>query len=149
MNDAVNSDLNHRRVSSTFHVSKNSVNKWYSMQFTIYILQLGPSTGRAVWKYPTLKMVEILNWGTNSFLLAKLETEGKLKFKLSNFLQFLITKHLLGDFLTVPPPMAQLWIWDLFSKDCCECWAQGSHCSWVVSRCLLASCVNIRASVRL
>lgn len=50
------------------------------------------------------KMVEISNWGLiDSFWLNE-ETEGKLKFKLclSNFLQFLITKHLLGDLLKMP-----------------------------------------------
>lgn len=45
--------------------------------------------------------------------------------------------------------MARLWIWDLFSKDCWEYRAWGSHCSWVVSKCLLASCVKVRALVRL
>lgn len=45
--------------------------------------------------------------------------------------------------------MAQLWIWDLFSKGCCEGLVWGSHYNWVVSRCLLASCVNVRAVVRL
>lgn len=49
-----------------------------------------------------------------------------------------------GGLLKMPYTYGWLWIWALFSKDCCEGWVWGSHCNWVASGCLLASCMNVR-----